>query len=94
MNPDCIIGLGAFFIGDGLKELHLRSYTPLKNIVEWFWGDTPMDRQPEYFSDCVLFVPKGTAYLYYSHREETVYGYDAPYNYYDPYLFFKDIVEE
>lgn len=94
MNPDCKIGLGAFFIGDGLKELHLRSYTPLKNIVEWFWGDTPMDRQPEYFSDCVLFVPKGTAYLYYSHREETVYGYDAPYNYYDPYLFFKDIVEE
>ncbi|OYP66524.1 hypothetical protein CIK87_10660 [Prevotella sp. P5-64] len=96
-NPDCKIGFGAFFIGDGLKELHLRNYTPPKNIVEWFCGDTPMDKQPEYFSDCVLFVPKGTAYQYYSYEEEPSYDdslLDASWDYSYPYLFFKDIVEE
>ena len=96
-NPNCEICFGAFFIGDGLKELHLKNCIPPKNIVEWFCGDVPADCRPEYFSDCVLYVPKGTAYLYYSHKEDLYYDYDlldASWDYSNPYLFFKDIVEE
>lgn len=94
-NPDCEICLGAFFIGDGLKELHLKNSIPPKNIVDWFWSDVPTDCRPEYFSDCVLYVPKGTAYLYYRHKEKPDYDLlDASWDYSNPYLFFKDIVEE
>lgn len=94
-NPDCEICLGAFFIGDGLKELHLKNSIPPKNIVDWFWSDVPTDCRPEYFSDCVLYVPKGTAYLYYRHKEKPDYDLlDASWDYCNPFLFFKDIVEE
>ena len=63
--------------------------------MDWFWGDVPEVCRPEYFSDCVLYVPKGTAYLYYSHKEEPDYDLlDASWDYSNPYLFFKDIVEE
>lgn len=96
-NPDCEICQGAFSIGDSLKELHLKNCIPPKNIMKWFWNDVPADRRPEDFSDCVLYVPKGTAYLYYGYNEQPEYDIfymDASWDYSNPYLFFKDIVEE
>ena len=96
-NPNCEICEGAFFIGNGLKELHLKNCIPQNNIASWFWGDVPADYCPEYLSDCVLYVPKGTAYLYYGYDEQPEYDtlcLDDSWDYSNPYLFFKDIEEE
>lgn len=103
-NPDCEIGDGAFFVGAGLKEIHLVGFeTPPQHIQQWFWGDTDADRNPKYLKECRLFVPKGTARLYKEYNEdypilnvrlmdtlEEQTGACSP----NPYLFFKEIVEE
>ena len=103
-NPDCEIGDGAFFVGGGLLELHLVGFTsPPQHIQQWFWGDTDADSSPEYLKECRLYVPKGTAYLYNEYEEdypilnvglmdvlEEYTGTCSP----NPYLFFKEIVEE
>ena len=57
----------------------------------------PADYCPEYLSDCVLYVPKGTAYLYYGYNEQPEYDtlcLDGSWDYSNTYLFFKDIEEE
>ncbi len=103
-NPDCEIGDGAFFVGGGLRELHLVGFSvPPRHIQQWFWGDTDADRRPEYLKECRIFVPKGSAYLYNEYEEDYPYlsvclmdvlenhtGSCSP----NPYLFFKEIVEE
>lgn len=103
-NPDCEIGDGAFFVGGGLQELHLVGFdTPPQHIQQWFWGDTDADKKPEYLEGCRLFVPKGTAHLYKEYQEDypllCVCLMDALEKYSgsctpNPYMFFKEIVEE